>query len=100
MPPTQFQWCSIYEGCDKHIIKDINKAIDLLNKYHFFSHIVALGPQDPFGNVAMLLSLCAFQQTVQSGGKIAVKYFINGYFILLFVISLKKFFCILHEIVI
>lgn len=38
MPPTQFEWCSVYKDCDKYIHKDINKAIDLLNKYHFFAY--------------------------------------------------------------
>ena len=36
MSPTQFEWCSVYAGCDKRTLKDIKKAIDLLNKYHFF----------------------------------------------------------------
>lgn len=90
MPPTQFEWCSVYKGCDKRTRKNINKAIDLLNKYHFFAYC-SVEPINLFGNFAMLLSLYTFQQTVKSGGKIAVKYFINGYSILLCVISPKKF---------
>ncbi len=47
MPSAQFQWCSVYEGCDKRTIKDINKAIDLLNKYHFFAYC-RIRPTRPF----------------------------------------------------
>lgn len=38
MPPTQFEWCSVYKGCDKRTRKNIKKAIDLLNKYRFFAY--------------------------------------------------------------
>lgn len=36
MPPTQFEWCSVYKSCNKRTRKNIKKAIDLLNKYRFF----------------------------------------------------------------
>lgn len=47
MPPTQFEWYSVYAGCDKRTLKDIKKAIDLLNKYHFFAYC-SVKPIKPF----------------------------------------------------
>lgn len=47
LPPTQFEWGSTYENCDRYACKEINKAILLLNKYRFHTYC-RMTPTKPF----------------------------------------------------